>query len=80
MRNGRDQLTHIRYAAQEVENVLPDAVYTDKDGLKPVDYSEVHTYKLHQQEQMIKDLQAELVSLKKMMGRRNKANRFRLHP
>jgi hypothetical protein len=78
-KDGRDQLTHIGYAAQEVEKVLPDAVYTDKDGLKAVNYSEVHTYKLQQQEQMIKDLQAELASLKKMMGRRNKTNRFRLH-
>jgi trimeric autotransporter adhesin len=79
-KDGRDQLTHIGYAAQEVEKVLPDAVYTDKDGLKAVNYSEVHTYKLQQQEQMIKDLQAELASLKKMMGLRNKKNRSRIHP
>lgn len=71
-KDGRDQLTHIGYAAQEVEQVLPDAVHTDKDGLKAVNYSEVHTYKLQQQEAMIRDLQQQLEELKKLVSRKRR--------
>jgi hypothetical protein len=73
-KDGRDDRTHIGYGAQEVEAVLPHAVYTDDADSKAVNYIEVHTYKLQLQEERIKALdaivqqqQAEIDELKKRM-------------
>lgn len=71
-KDGRDERIHIGYGAQDVEKVLPDAVFTDKEGLKSVNYDEVHTYKLMQQERMIKDLQQQIEDLKKLVKRKRR--------
>jgi len=57
-KDGRDNLTHIGYAAQQVEKVLPDAVKTNPDGYKTVNYDEVQTLKIANLEQEVKELKA----------------------
>lgn len=48
------------YAAQEVAQVLPDAVTSDKDGYLSVDYKEVHAWKIMQLQKRIEELEAKL--------------------
>ena len=71
-KDGRDDRVHIGYGAQEVERILPDAVYTDAEGLKAVNYDEVHTYKIMQLEQMVKELQQQNAELKKLISRKRR--------
>ena len=52
----RDSLSHIGYIAQDVEKVLPDAVKTNPDGFKTVNYDEVQTLKIANLEQEIAEL------------------------
>jgi hypothetical protein len=52
----RDSLSHIGYIAQEVEKVLPDAVKTNPNGYKTVNYDEVQTLKIANLEQEIAEL------------------------
>ncbi len=59
-KDGRDSLTHIGYAAQQVEKVLPDAVKTNPDGYKTINYDEVQTLK-------IANLEKEITELKEMI-------------
>jgi hypothetical protein len=59
-KDGRDSLTHIGYAAQQVEKVLPDAVKTNPDGYKTINYDEVQTLK-------IANLEKEIAELKEMI-------------
>jgi hypothetical protein len=54
--DGRDSLTHIGYAAQQVEKVLPDAVKTNPDGYKTINYDEVQTLKIANLEKEIAEL------------------------
>jgi hypothetical protein len=71
-KDGRDDRVHIGYGAQEVERILPDAVYTDVEGLKAVNYDEVHTYKIMQLEQVVKELQRQNAELKKLISRKRR--------
>ena len=71
-KDGRDERVHIGYGAQEVERILPDAVYTDAEGLKAVNYDEVHTYKIMQLEQMVTELQQQNAELKKLISRKRR--------
>ena len=71
-KDGRDDRVHIGYGAQEVERILPDAVYTDAEGLKAVNYDEVHTYKIMQLDQMVKELQQQNAELKKLISRKRR--------
>ena len=66
-KDGRDNLTHIGYAAQQVEKVLPDAVKTNTDGYKTINYDEVQTLKISNLEKEIAELK-ELV--KKLMEKK----------
>lgn len=56
----RDSLSHVGYIAQDVEKVLPDAVKTNPDGYKTVNYDEVQTFK-------IAALEKEIAELKEML-------------
>ena len=71
-KDGRDDRVHFGYGAQEVEKILPDAVYTGTDGIKSVNYDEVHTYKLMQQELLIKELQQQIMELQKIVKRKRR--------
>lgn len=71
-KDGRDDRVHIGYGAQEVERILPDAVLTGNDGLKSVNYDEVHTYKLMRQELLIKELQQQIEELQKIVKRKRR--------
>jgi Chaperone of endosialidase len=71
-KDGRDDRVHIGYGAQEVERILPDAVYTGNDGIKSVNYDEVHTYKLMRQELLIKELQQQIEELQKIVNRKRR--------
>ena len=62
-KDGRDSLTHIGYAAQQVEKVLPDAVKTNADGYKTVNYDEVQTLKISALEQEVAELKALIKTL-----------------
>ena len=56
---GGNGLVQYGFIAQEVEKVLPDLVYTDKDGYKSVNYIEVIpflTQKVKEQDDVIKKL------------------------
>jgi len=52
----RDSLSHIGYIAQEVEKVLPDAVKTNPNGYKTINYDEVQSLKIANLEQEIAEL------------------------
>ena len=56
---GGNNLLQYGFIAQEVEKIMPDAVYTDKDGYKSVNYIEVIpvlAQKIKDQDQVIKKL------------------------
>ena len=71
-KDGRDSRMHIGYGAQDVEKILPDAVYTDAEGLKAVNYDEVHTYKLQLQEERIRELERRLDEMSKLLKRKRR--------
>jgi uncharacterized protein YceH (UPF0502 family) len=52
----RDSLTHVGYLAQDVEKVLPDAVKTNPNGYKTVNYDEVQSFKIAALEQEVAEL------------------------
>lgn len=57
-KGGNDKIQY-GFIAQEVEKAIPDAVFTDKDGYKSVNYIEVIpvlTQKIKDQDQIIKEL------------------------
>jgi len=56
-KNGPDKKLHIGYVAQEVEKYLPDAVTTNADGMKAVNYIEVLVLKIRQLEKRIEQLE-----------------------
>jgi hypothetical protein len=66
-KNGNDNRAHYGYLAQEVQQILPDAVQTDNEGMMSVNYDEVHSYKLAMQERRIKELEQTVDELKKMI-------------
>ncbi len=43
--------------AQELELIAPDLVYTDKDGMKSVDYTSLLVAKLQSMDEKIKQLE-----------------------
>lgn len=53
----RDNLLHYGYGAQEVAKILPDAVQTNSDGFKSVNYTEVLVYKISLLEKRISKLE-----------------------
>lgn len=57
-RDKRDEKVHVGYSAQQVEKYMPDAVNTDKDGFKSVDYIQVLVNK-------IAELEARIIELEK---------------
>lgn len=69
-KNGNDNREHYGYLAQEVQQILPDAVQTDNEGMMSVNYDEVHSYKLAMQEQRIKELEQTVEELKKIIKRK----------
>ena len=71
-KDARDNLNHIGYGAQDVEKILPDAVFTDADGMKAVNYDEVHTYKIQQQEERIRELERRLEEMSKLLKRKRR--------
>jgi hypothetical protein len=71
-KDGRDDRVHIGYGAQDVEKILPDAVYTDSEGMKAVNYDEVHTYKIMQLELVVKELQRQNEELQKLISRKRR--------
>ncbi|NDF98743.1 MAG: tail fiber domain-containing protein [Chitinophagia bacterium] len=71
-KDGRDDRVHIGYGAQDVEKILPDAVYTDSEGMKAVNYDEVHTYKIMQLELVFKELQRQNEELQKLISRKRR--------
>ena len=71
-KDGRDDRVHIGYGAQDVERILPDAVFSGNDGIKSVNYDEVHTYKLMRQELLIKELQQQIAELQKIVKRKRR--------
>jgi hypothetical protein len=56
-KNGPDKKLHIGYVAQEVEKYMPDAVTTNADGMKAVNYIEVLVLKIRQLEKRIEQLE-----------------------
>jgi hypothetical protein len=50
----------IGYVAQEVQNVLPNAVSTDENGFLKVDYKDVHSWKIMELMKRIEQLEAKL--------------------
>ena len=62
-KNKRDEKTHIGYSAQTILEIIPDAVEEKNDGYLTIDYNQVHTFKISQLEQKIKELEAKLNSL-----------------
>lgn len=69
-KNEADNRDHFGYLAQDVQKVLPDAVYTDNQGIMAVNYDEVHSYKLAMQEKRIKELEQTVEELKKLIKRK----------
>jgi len=66
----KDNREHYGYLAQDVQKVLPDAVYADGEGMMAVNYDEVHSYKLALQEKRIKELEQTVDELKKIIKRK----------
>ena len=66
----KDNREHYGYLAQDVQKVLPDAVYADSEGMMAVNYDEVHSYKLALQEKRIKELEQTVDELKKIIKRK----------
>ena len=62
-KNKRDEKTHIGYSAQTILEIIPDAVEEKNNGYLTIDYNQVHTFKISQLEQKIKELEAKLNSL-----------------
>lgn len=60
----KDQRTHYGYSAQEVQAVMPNAVYADGNGMLSVAYHEVHTVKIARLEQRVEELEKELKALR----------------
>ncbi len=58
--NRNDRSTHYGFLAQEVEEVLPELVHTDKDGIKSVDYIAVIPLLVN----AIQELRTELAEVK----------------
>lgn len=58
--NRNDRSIHYGFLAQEVENVLPELVHTDKDGIKSLDYIAVIPLLVN----AIQELRAELAEVK----------------
>jgi hypothetical protein len=52
--HGEDLVTG--YIAQEVEQVMPEAINEDEDGMKSVNYNAVHTAKIAELENQVKEL------------------------
>jgi len=76
-KNGIDNRDHYGYLAQDVQKVLPDAVFADSDGIMAVNYDEVHSFKIanleqlnKEQQQQITDLKQTVEELKKMIKRK----------
>ncbi|MEY4629347.1 MAG: hypothetical protein RLZZ595_1673 [Bacteroidota bacterium] len=69
-KNGADNREHYGYLAQDVQKVLPDAVYANSEGMMAVNYEEVHSYKISKQEQRIKELEETVEELKKIIKRK----------
>jgi len=53
---GADSVTG--YIAQEVEKVMPEAVTTNEEGIKSVNYNAIHTAKIAELEHEVKELKA----------------------
>ena len=60
---------HIGYIAQEVEEYLPEAVNTDEDGFKQVNYAMVHTAKIAELEETVKKQNAKIRRLSDLVER-----------
>lgn len=59
-----DNRKHLGVIAQQVEQVIPDAVTTDEKGFKSVNYTEVMLYKLEKLTEKVSELEKELKKLK----------------
>ncbi len=68
---GIDETRQVGVIAQEVEEVLPEAVSTDTEGFKSVDYGKLSVLVIEavkEQQEMISDQQAEIKALKQEMA------------
>jgi len=66
-KNSSDSETRIGFIAQDVENVFPEVVYTNEDGLKSVDYDKLVAplvEAVKSQQAQIEELKAEVEQLK----------------
>lgn len=59
-KDGRDNKKHVGYSAQEVQNVMPDAISEDKDGVLSVNYIEVLVAKIALIEEELKILKSKV--------------------
>jgi hypothetical protein len=59
-----DKRKKIGYSAQEIQEVLPDAVNENDEGMLSVDYNQIFAAKIDMLENIIKELQDEIISLK----------------
>ena len=64
-KDGRDNLVHTGYSAQEVKQWMPTAVMQGSDGYLSVQYLEVHTKKINDLEKEVAELKKQIKSLKK---------------
>jgi hypothetical protein len=60
-----DSKKHLGFIAEEVEKVLPDAVFANDKGVKSVNYTEVLIYKLSQLTDRVEQLEKQLSKYKK---------------
>jgi hypothetical protein len=60
-----DSKKHLGFIAEEVEKVLPDAVFANEKGVKSVNYTEVLIYKLDNLSEKIKELELKIEKLEK---------------